>query len=459
MNTDKEEKIQRSLAVSWKEGIPAAVMQNIMDYYVVPFGLFLGASPQFIGFLVSLPHLTGSVIQLYAADIIRRSKSRLKFLVGQSWLQALMLLPMAVIALWNFSGRLTLLIFLVMFYRMVGNLIGTAWGSLVSDYLAPEARGWYLGWRSQVVGIAGVTGMATGGLLLFLMKGVHQGLGFALLFLGASICRFVSRHLMARMVDLPVHHEPGSDFTFFMFLRRFRRSNFVKYVLFVSGITFATNLAAPYFAVYMLRDLEFSYLTYTAIHMSAIMSSLISFPIWGRHADEVGNAKILKITGFFIPFIPFLWLVSKAPLYLVFVEMFAGFVWGGFNLCAANFIYDAVSPAKRIRCIGYFNLINGIAIFMGAALGGYGADRLPVLLGSPLLSLFVISGALRLVIFLVLFRHFKEVRAGARHVSSLNLFFSVAGIKPVVGRVNDWDGLTTGTKFSDKPKEPSAPSK
>jgi len=55
------EKIRRSLSISWKEGIPASVMLGITDYYIVPFGLFLGASPPEIGLLVAFPHLIGSV--------------------------------------------------------------------------------------------------------------------------------------------------------------------------------------------------------------------------------------------------------------------------------------------------------------------------------------------------------------------------------------------------------------
>ena len=40
------QKIRRSLDVSWKEGIPASVMIGILEYYLVPFGLFLGATTQ-----------------------------------------------------------------------------------------------------------------------------------------------------------------------------------------------------------------------------------------------------------------------------------------------------------------------------------------------------------------------------------------------------------------------------
>ena len=175
-----------------------------------------------------------------------------------------------------------------------------------------------------------------------------------------------------------------------------------------------------------------------SVHLAAILMGLISFPIWGKHADWIGNARVLKITSFAIPLIPILWLFSKNVFYLIGVEMFSGFIWGGFNLCATNFIYDAVSPAKRVRCLSYFNLINGIALCAGASLGGFLGSRLPPLWGFSLLTLFLISGCCRFLAHFFLSKHFKEVRTSAKPMSSMKLFFSVVGIKPIAGLEEDW---------------------
>jgi predicted MFS family arabinose efflux permease len=226
-----------------------------------------------------------------------------------------------------------------------------------------------------------------------------------------------------------------------MFLRRFRESNFVKFIFYVSSITFATQLSSPYFSVYMIRDLHFGYLEYTYVHLASMVSGLFAFPVWGRHADLVGNAKILKITSFVIPVIPILWIFNKYPLYLVLVETFSGIIWGGFNLCTTNFIYDAVSPDKRVRCLSYFNLINGTAAFAGASLGGLLADKLPPANGSALLSLFLLSGVLRFFADFILSRHFREVREETHPASSVQLFFSVLGIRPMIGRISEWNTL------------------
>jgi MFS family permease len=331
-------------------------------------------------------------------------------------------------------GRIAALITIVAVFRILGSLIGPAWGSLVSDYLPENRRGQYFGWRSQVVGVSGVAGMILWGVLLSTLSGSSGALGFFVLFLLAGVFRAASFYFMSRMTDLPIHTQVDSDFSFWMFIRRFRESNFVKFVFYVSSITFATQLSAAYFSVYMLRDLKLDYMTYMTVHLASVLTGLIAFPLWGRHADMAGNAKILKINSVLIPIIPILWAFAQNPLHLVLVEIFAGFVWCGFNLCATNFIFDAVQPAKRVRCLGYFNLINGTATFLGASAGGFLAERLPAFRGSPLVTLFLVSGALRFAGDFFLARHFREVRVLDVKYRSAELVLSVLGIRPVSGR-------------------------
>lgn len=435
------DRFRASLEASWREGIPANIMLVVMDYYLVPFGLFLGASPAQIGFLVAIPHLAGSLSQLLAPRLIRFYGSRLDFLIRGALFQALILIPVAFLALGPFPGNLYLLMFLAALFRIAGNLIGTAWGSLISEQLPAHLRGNYLGWRSRVAGIAGVLGLACAGFLLDLSRSFYLGFGFFILFLSIAGCRFLSAMLFRHMTDLEFHEKKESHFTFLMFLKRFRESNFVKFVLYAASITFATQLASPYFSVYMLRDLKMSYLLYISIHLASVIAGLISFPLWGHHADRVGNARVIKATSLVIPWIPLLWLAGSHPLYLVGIELLAGFIWGGFTLCTANYIYDAVSPGKRVRCLSYFNLITGLAIFAGSSAGGLLAQHLPALFGHKLLTLFALSGGLRFLCLFFLSGSFREVRSSVEPATSAELYFSVLGVRPMTGRDREWNIL------------------
>jgi MFS family permease len=425
--------IKRSLDASWKEGVVAQVMISIFDYYLIPYALFLGATNQQVGLLVAIPNLMSSLTQFIAVRGVEIAGTRRKVLIYGIGVQAVLLIPVVLLAVIPLPVKITILIVLITFYRVLGSFIGPAWGSLVSDYLPEGQRGQYFGWRQRMVSIAGIVGVSFWGSLLYLLKFVSQGFGFLVLFAAAVLFRFISFYFVHKMSDVPVHSEPGSDFTFWMFIRRFRESNFVKFILYASSITFAIQLAAPYFSVHMLKNLHFNYLSYMAVNLASVVAGIVAYPLWGRNADIIGNAKVLKSTSFMIPVIPIMWMFATNVYELVLIEMFSGFVFSGFSLAASNFIYDAVSPAKRVRCLGYYNVINGAAIFLGATLGGYLSDKLPPIFGYPIITLFLLSGICRLLADFILSPHFKEVRATTKPASSTQLYLSVVGIRPLVG--------------------------
>lgn len=431
------EKHRQSLSASWKEGIPGNIMLTITDFYLTPYALFLGAPHAAIGMLVAWPSLLGSIAQLFAAERVRHAQSRLKFLIWMTRLQGLVLIAAAGLCFWKGIVPVLILTVLTVFFKIIGNWIATAWGSLMSDYLEPHERGRYMGGRQLITGLAGMAALCAAGFFLDWIRPYSLSLGFGVLFLLTGIARLISSYLFRSMEDIPFEEKPESRFTFWMFIRRFRESNFVRFVLFSAGITFATHISAPYFGVYMLKDLNFNYFQYMSIFFVVALAVLVSSPAWGLIADRVGNAKILKLTGGLIPLIPLMWCVSTNWFYLLAVQIFGGVVWGGYNLCSSNFILDSVRPEKRVRVLSYFNLINGTALFLGASLGGFLAEYLPPLHGYSMMSLFLVSGVLRLFFYALPINRFKEVRANVQKVSSRELFFSVLGIKSLVGRDPD----------------------
>ncbi len=440
-NAKIPEHIERSLASSRREGVAAQVALGVLDYYLIPFALFLGASTQQIGLLVALPSLFAALSQFFVVDIVKFLGDRRRLLITGALLQSLFLFPMPALAMISFPGRVETLFALIVVFRIAGAVMGPAWGSLVSDHLPAERRGDYFGKRSQAVGICGILSVCGAGALLYFMRSFSMGAAFVAVFAAASLSRLWSCRYMARMTNLPEHHTPSEDLSWASVKRRLRRSHFARFVAYVSAVTFAAQLTAPYFSVHLLRDLHFDYFRYTAVQLAAAVTAFLTFPIWGRHADVLGNERLLKLNSLLLPLVPILWTLGDGALYLFLVELFDGFVWAGFNLCSANYVYDAVPPEKRVRALGYYNLGNGAAICLGALLGGWLADRLPPLLHYRLHTLFLLAALARLAADLVLARHFREVRKIRNHATSADLFFSVVGIRPLVGANVDleWD--------------------
>jgi MFS family permease len=432
----KKTGVRESLRASFKDGVCAAFMAGVTDYYATPAALFLGATVQQVGLITALPNLLSSLSQFFSVQVIYWVGGRLKLLVRLVLSQATLILCIAMLPLVQAIHRVELLLIFLILAAMCGGLAGPAWGSLMSDYVPAKKRGQYFGWRNRSVGAVTVASVIASGLLLNFFHQRYYGAGFWMIFSLAAAARYCSSYFISRMDEPPHRQDPASDFTFVMFLRRFRESNFLRFVMFSGCLTFATYLAAPFFAVFMLRDLQLSYLTYMALQVCASLAALVALPLWGKHADLVGNVRVLRLSSFLAALIPIFWLFSQTPAYLMVVQMVSGFAWSGVTLSAGNFIYDAVTPQKRVRCIAYFNVINGIALFFGSSLGGYLASRLPPLFGYPLLGLFALSCFCRMFFYLLLSRTFREVRV-AHEVSIQELFFSVVGIRPLVGPTRD----------------------
>jgi MFS family permease len=368
--------------------------------------------------------------------VVRHFGSRLQVLINGVGAQTGLLVLMALLSVVALPNKIAVLAVLAAAFRLVGGLMGPAWGSLVSEYLPGHRRGAYFGARARAVNLSGIAGLVLWGSLLWFLQTWFHLHGFLLLFLGAVLFRGLSFHYMTRMVDLPQAPESGQG-SLWHFIRDFRGSNLGRFVLYVVLVTFGTQLCAPYFSVRMLRDLHFNYLAYTSVHLAAAVASVFAVPVWGRRSDALGTARILKLTGVFVPFLPLLWMVARRPAELVAIELLSGLLWSGFNLCVTNYIYDAVRPGDRVRTLAYFNLINGAAAFAGASLGGVLAERLPALGGSRLLTLFLISAMLRFAINGLFIRGFHETRVVApapRPAPAARLGHARRGARKLVAR-------------------------
>jgi MFS family permease len=175
-------------------------------------------------------------------------------------------------------------------------------------------------------------------------------------------------------------------------------------------MSFSVNISAPLLHIFLLKNIGFSYASYMVVVTTATVSAFLSQGLWGKYGDLFGNWRALKVATWGIAMIPLLWMFSHHLAYLFFVQLAAGCFWGGFNLLVTNFIMEAVTPEKRIRCISYFNVMNSFAVLLGAVLGGMLIHHLPPLFGYSFLALFLVSFFARVGVMIFLARKVREVR-------------------------------------------------
>jgi MFS family permease len=206
-----------------------------------------------------------------------------------------------------------------------------------------------------------------------------------------------------------------NEFRFRIFLTKLRTTNFGRFAFFSIFMTFSVNIMLPIIPVYVLRNLEFNYVQFTAVMMLAIIFSFISMTYWGPLSDLYGNYRILFTTAVVLPLLPVGWIVLKNFYLLLILQMFSGFVQAGFNISTTNFIFDAVRRENISKIMAYFNTLNTTCAFLGAAIGGLLVNTLqdthfPGSIFNAFTTVFAVSLVLRILVVLAYLKGFKEVR-------------------------------------------------
>jgi MFS family permease len=438
----RDPQTDRTLRHSLKDAAAFGTMTGVGETYFSAFALFLRASTPQIGLLASLPPLLASFVQLLSAWLGRRIGRRKPIILAGAGLQALSWIPLLVLPVLFPGSAIPLLIACVVVYQGGAHLVAPQWTSLMGDIVPARRRGRFFALRTRLVTAITFLSLVTGGFVLHRFSRDGNTLtGFAVLFGAAALARMISVYQLSRMHDPPGHVAALELPYGRQWWQRLRHSNVVRFSLFFALMQFGVAIASPFFTVYMLRDLKFSYLAFTCNTATAIFAQFLTLAEWGRISDVFGNRRILAATGIVVPLMPLLWVFSSNFWYLLLVQAVSGLAWAGFSLSASNFVYDLTAPDRRATYLAVHNVIAGAGIFSGALLGGYLGTVLPAELSlfggdwhwlSPLYGVFIVSTCVRAAVVLLLIPRLREVRP-VREISFSHLIFRVTRLTALSG--------------------------
>ena len=400
-------KAQKSLKYyKWEAASQAD--ETATGYYGASYVAAYGGA-EGLGLLGSIIHLFSGLlyIKLPAAAEMLGSRKRAVLVIGL--LDAFTWLPLVFAFL--FFKSLPLVVFIALWVVSIAPavLITPLLFSWVSDMIPINRRGRYFGMRS-VIGGAAYVGLFYGmGHMLNLFDG-RVSVGFAIIFFAAFVGQMASWFVYRRMYEPPQVLKKDERFGFVDFLKAARRSNLGRFIIYMSLLTFAIYLALPFLAVFILEDLGFSYAFFTVLMLSQMVGKLLSLGLWGKFADMNGNLQVIAIVSLLAPVVPLLWLISQGVTYLVFAMLFSGVVWAGLELCAPNFVYEAAPAGRGMKYVSYYRGLSSIAMAIGMLLGGYLATHISPLMDYRVLSLFLVSGLLSLIVVIALLPRLSEVR-------------------------------------------------
>jgi MFS family permease len=450
-----QKKIRKSLELSIKEGSAASASNSFGLSYLSPFALAMNASSSQIGILNAVIHLLPSLVQIKSAALIRRFSRKKIVLNGVLW-KILIWIPIILTGVLFYMGvphMAWVLVGLIGLLYTFAAVVNPAWFSWMGSLVPEEERGQYFSNRNRISGFFGVITMVLGAVILDGIKGIGEKngnilgytlLGFGLLFTIAAIMQTWSWLLLKRQYEPKLSVRKKDYFSFWDFIRGARSNSFGKFVLFRGVFSFAIAIASPFWVVYMLRDLGFSYIWYMAITVAGILFQMAFLPLLGKMSDSFGNVKVTSFCSWAISLVPIAWIVPSLmsngfyiKFYLLIVpSILGGFGWAGYNLAVNNYVYDAVSYRKQSFGLSYMNLVVGISLFMGASIGSFLA-WLNVSFMNPLLFIFAVSALARLMVSWFGLGVLNEVR----HVKKFSSNYIIKEFQPVRGVVREIHNL------------------
>jgi MFS family permease len=420
---DVDPRIRSSLRSSLADGAFFSINVGAGENLIAPAAVHLNATPFQLAWLTAIPNLAGAFSQFVSAEITDRTRRRKPlFLVGAA-IHALMWLPILASLAMPSPGNVYVLIGGYALSMMALHLVNPPWMSTMGDLVPADSRGRYFGLRNLISGTALIASALSAGLILHLET--NQGrpeVGFMICFAGALAARLVSVFFLSRLHEPRYEPRPEDRFTLVDFLRRAPRSNFAKFVLYSSAMHLSVAIAGPFFAPYQLRILGLGYGEYVLSQTAHLLGLYMTMQAWGVVTDRAGSRRVMQVASLGVSIVPLTWLWAHNLPTVVAVQVFSGVCWAGYSLSTTNFIFDAVTPAKRARCSAYYTAFTLASVFLGSMLGGLLTELfrpalerglMPVAARSEIQYVIFVSGLLRFATMALFLRKFREVRTPA----------------------------------------------
>jgi MFS family permease len=340
---------------------------------LVGFALELGATPWHIGLLAAVPFL-GQLAQLPAIAIVERIRQRRTIAVTSVTISRLLIGALAFLTfIPDHQSALVALLIAQVLITIFGSIGGCSVNSWLHQLLAAEGLGALFSRRLFWSTVLASAGALAAGYLVQHWTGSERLDAYAISFLAAGIVGFISTYYLATVPE-PVMNRTGPPTPLATMLRMpFGDAQFRPVITFMASWNFASNLAAPFITVYLLKQLGFGMGTATTLWISSQLANALTMYLWGRLSDRLSNKAILAVAlpAYFgcliaLPFtaIPTLHALTLPLLYLIHIVM--GAASGGIALATGNL---GLKLAPQGRGTAYLAAVG----LSGAAAGGLAA--------------------------------------------------------------------------------------
>lgn len=190
-------KVRKSIEYSVKDGICCSLMVGFVDPYIVPFAIAIGANNIIIGLIRSIPPLISSFSQFISETLVYINKSCKKVVYYSVLSQAISIFIASFLIFDSTGYSVYLFLILIIIYTFSGSLATAPWFTLMGEYLPPDKRGKFFGFRTRIIGVFYFLSSFTAGYILNEYGGIK--ILFFYIFVIASFFRVCSAYYINKM--------------------------------------------------------------------------------------------------------------------------------------------------------------------------------------------------------------------------------------------------------------------
>ncbi len=366
--------------MTWEGVASGAVFSLGSGGFMAAYALALGANNLQVGIIAALPFIT-QLARLPAILLVERTRRRKSIEVPALLAAQLLWVPIgAVPFLVDTPGAVAvaLVIALMAVRGLLTSIWVTAWTSWMRDLVPREIMGSYYGGRlTAVTAVTAVVGLAASFFVRWWEGSAPSGEAihaYSFLLIGGAMTFGLigpSLSLRAKEPLMPAAPDTGRS-AIAVLLEPLRDRNFTHLLRFLFVWSLVSNLALPFFAVYMLTELGLSLPAVIAFTVLSQGTSILFMRVWGRMVDRLGSKSVLSLSASLYLLVFLGWVFAAYPEryfltvpLLTLLHIFAGVAAAGVNLGTSTIAINVAPEGKTTSFAG----IAGIAASLGAGIG------------------------------------------------------------------------------------------
>jgi len=377
------EETEKGLKVLIRDGLASQAMGVLTSgVFLVALAYRLGASNFMIGLLAALPPLM-QLLQIPSVYLVNKIGNRRLVSVAASFFSRL---PFLLVALspFVFSPAVGMAVVLgaVVAHAGFGAVSTCAWNSWMRDFVPEGRMGAFFSKRMQLATGLGLLLSLAGGFVIDWWKRAYPAqelLAYSALFFAGFLAGMLGIYYLSRIPEPRM--KPSEVHFGKMLFKPFHDANFKSLLGFAASWSFAVNLAAPFFTVYMLDRLQTGMSLVVILSVVSQIANFSFLRIWGGFTDRYSNKSVLAVSCPMFMACILAWTFTTLPEkhaftlpLLVLIHILMGIATAGVNIASGNIALKLAPKGEATAYLVANTIVNSVAAAISPILGGKFAD-------------------------------------------------------------------------------------